>query len=62
MKFLMRYTDKTVVLMCNGKGSNPMKSKYHILRITEWGTVHYIDDNLKHCAMQLQMYIKYCCV
>lgn len=38
-----------------------MKSKYLILRITEWGTVHYIDDNLKICSMDIKDYKKYCC-
>lgn len=39
-----------------------MKSKYKILRITEWGTVYYIDDDLKYCKMGIKDYLKYCCI
>lgn len=37
------------------------KSKYLILKITEWGMVHYIDDNLKYQVLNYNDYIKYCC-
>lgn len=37
------------------------KSKYFILKITEWGTVHFIDNTLQHRKMNMQDYIKYCC-
>lgn len=37
------------------------KSKYFILRITEWGVVHYIDDNLKAQTIDYGDYVKYCC-
>lgn len=37
------------------------KSKYFILKITEWGTVHFIDDCLQYHKMSMQDYIKYCC-
>jgi len=37
------------------------RSKYFILRITEWGTVHYIDDNLKLQIMSYKNYLKYNC-
>jgi len=37
-----------------------MKSKYYILKITEWG-VEFIDDNLKLRNMNINDYVKYCC-
>jgi hypothetical protein len=36
-----------------------MKSKYKILRITEWGTVHYVNNNLKYCKMKIKDYLKF---
>mgnify|MGYP001328655281 CR=1 FL=1 len=38
-----------------------MQSKYYILRITKWGIVHYIDDNLKLQTISIDNYLKYCC-
>jgi len=38
-----------------------MKSKYTVLKITEWGTVQYLDDDLKFKTMRLDKFLKYCC-
>jgi hypothetical protein len=37
------------------------RSKYFIMSITEWGTVKFIDDDLKYCSMNIKDYLKYCC-
>jgi hypothetical protein len=37
------------------------KSRYFIMSISEWGTVKFIDDDLKYCQMDIKEYLKYCC-
>ncbi len=38
-----------------------MRSEYLILQITEWGTVKFINNDLKIKSMSIHEYIKYCC-